>query len=82
MAGGHTADADSTLNTSYPSRSITWKRLGLWLRTSGAVPRFGSRPSRIEGTALKVESYTVCPFGNQVDIEASSAKLGKRSASI
>ena len=59
-----------------------WKMLGLWLRTSGAVLGLGSLPSRIDGTALKVESYTVCPFGNQVDIDASSAKFGNRSASI
>ena len=56
IAGGHTAEADSTLKTSYPSRSSTWKMLGLWLRTSGAVPVRGMRPSRIAGTALKVES--------------------------
>src|SRR5215218_9679365 len=82
MSGGHTAEADSTLKTSYPSLSIRWKRLGLWLLTSAAVCTLGVRPSRIAGTALNVESYTVCPFGNQVEIEASSAKFGKRSASI
>src|SRR5215218_2781018 len=82
MSGGHTAEADSTLKTSYPSLSIRWKRLGLWLLTSAAVCTLGVRPSRIAGTALNVESYTVCPFGNQVEIEASSAKFGKRSASM
>ncbi len=54
----------------------------MWLRTSGAVFGLGSLPSRIDGIALKVESYTVWPFGNQVDIDASSAKFGNRSASI
>jgi hypothetical protein len=56
MRGGQSAVPDSTLITSYPSRSIRWKMLGWWLRTSGAVPDLGMRPSRIAGTALNVES--------------------------
>jgi hypothetical protein len=56
MRGGQSAVPDSTLITSYPSRSIRWKMLGWWLRTSGAVPDFGMRASRIAGTALNVES--------------------------
>src|SRR5919108_2077954 len=56
--------------------------LGWWLRTSGAVRGRGRRASRIEGTDENVESKTVCAFGNQVEIRASAAKFGKRSASI
>jgi hypothetical protein len=33
-----------------------WKTFGLWLRMSDVVRGRGMRPSRIEGTALKVES--------------------------
>src|SRR3954452_16990086 len=56
--------------------------LGLWLRTSVAVCGRGRRPSRIDGTAPKVESYTVVAFGNHVEIDASRAKFGNRSASM
>src|SRR4051812_35506642 len=56
--------------------------LGLWLRTSVAVCGRGRRPSRIDGTAPKVESNTVVAFGNQVEIDASRAKFGNRSASM
>src|SRR3954447_24173885 len=61
---------------------MTWKMLGLWLRTSVVVCGRGSRPSRIAGTAPNVESYTVVAFGNQVEIDASRAKFGNRCASM
>src|SRR4051794_23126576 len=56
--------------------------LGLWLRTSVAIRGRGIRPSRMAGTAPKVESNTVVAFGNHVDIDASLAKLGNRCASM
>ena len=46
------------------------------------MPSRGARASRIAGTALVVESKTVVALRNQVDVRASSAKFGKRAASI
>ncbi len=49
---------------------------------TGSFPGSGSRPLSTEGTATSVSQYVVVALRYQVESPASSAKFGKRTASM